>query len=82
MLNTNPMHREYSIAFAREDGSWDIVETVFVQDSSRISTAAANRRANQVAQEAYDGLEWYVLDAQGNNINGQTEHGAASGDNQ
>jgi hypothetical protein len=70
MANTNPMTREYSIAFAREDGSFEIVEAVFVQDSSRISTAEANRRANQVAEEQYHGQDWYVLDADGNNING------------
>ena len=66
----NPMSRDYSIAFVREDGGWDIVEQIHVIDSRRISNEEAHKRANETAEENYPGGNWYVLDANGNNING------------
>lgn len=51
----------YSIAFAREDGSFDVVESFLAID---------NDAANDYAEEHYDGQEWYVLDAAGRNVNG------------
>ena len=52
---------EYRIAFAKADGSWDVVETF---------RAADNDAANEFAEDNYDDQEWYVLDASGRNING------------
>lgn len=52
---------EYRIAFAREDGSWDVVETFQAIDDTD---------ANLHAETVYAGREWYVLDATGRNING------------
>ena len=51
----------YSIAFAKADGSWDIVQT-FV--------ASNDDAANAWAEKNYAGQEWYVLNANGDNING------------
>ena len=52
---------DYSVAFVRYDGSWDIVETF---------RAAGDAAANAYAEENYGEQEWYVLDANGRNING------------
>lgn len=51
----------YSLAFAKEDGSWDIVQTFM---------AGGDDEANGWAEKHYAGQEWYVLDANGRNING------------
>jgi len=51
---------EYHIAFIMESGEWDVVETFH---------AATNAAANDYAEENYADREWYVLDANGNNIN-------------
>lgn len=52
---------EYRIAFAREDGSWDFVETFQAID---------DEDANLHAEAVYGDREWYVVDAAGRNING------------
>ena len=52
---------EYQIAFAKTDGSWDIVETFLA-----INDAAAN----EYAEQHYANQDWYVLDSSGNNVNG------------
>jgi hypothetical protein len=66
----NPIDRQYSVAFVREDGSWEIAETFWITDSRRIDTADADKLANDHADENYAGRDWYVLDDQGQNING------------
>jgi hypothetical protein len=53
--------KTYQIAFVKEDGSWDIVEQFLADD---------DEDANDYADEAYAGREWFVLDENGNNING------------
>lgn len=53
--------REYRIAYACENGEWDIVDRFMAVDDDG---------ANAYAEEHYDGDEWYVLDANGRNING------------
>lgn len=62
MASTNDdRDRNYSVAFVKADGSWDIVQT-FV--------AADDDSANAWAEQHYADQEWCVLDASGNNING------------
>ena len=56
-----PEDDEFKIAFATESGEWDVVETF---------EAANADAANTYAEENYDGQEWYVLDSDGDNING------------
>jgi hypothetical protein len=51
----------YSIAFTREDGGFDVVESFLAID---------NDAANEYAEQHYDGRPWYVLDPAGRNING------------
>lgn len=51
----------YSIAFMSTDGSFDIVQAF---------TAGNDDAANEYAEQNYAGQEWYVLDANGRNING------------
>jgi len=51
----------YSIAFMKTDGSFDVVQAF---------TAENDHAANEYAEQNYAGQEWYVLDASGNNING------------
>jgi hypothetical protein len=52
----------YRIAFVLEStGGWEVVEEF---------PAANNDAANAYAEEHYAGREWYVIDADGNNING------------
>ncbi len=53
--------REYQIAFVREDGSFEVVQNLL---------AGSDAEANDYAEHAYAGQEWYVLDENGNNING------------
>ena len=55
---------EYRVAFTKEDGGFDVVET-FLADS--------DDTANEHAEQHYEGQEWFVLDAAGNNINGECE---------
>jgi len=52
---------EYRIAFVRENGGWDVVETFHASDDDA---------ANAHAEEHYGEQEWYVLDHTGKNING------------
>jgi hypothetical protein len=52
---------EYRIAFVRESGNWDIVETFH---------AADHDAANAYAEERYADHDWYVIDHTGRNING------------
>ena len=54
--------REYQIAFALEaTGEWEIIKTF---------RAADDAAANAYAEQHYADREWYVLDANGENING------------
>jgi hypothetical protein len=56
------MEREYSIAFVLEGtGGFEVAETF---------TAAGDNAANAHAEEKYPGRPWYVLNANGENING------------
>jgi|LakMenE01Jun11ns_1017448.scaffolds.fasta_scaffold9769384_4 hypothetical protein len=55
--------KEYRIAFVTAAGDWDIAETF---------TAVDDEAANAYAEENYPGQEWYVLDDQLVNINGDT----------
>lgn len=55
------MENEYRIAYAREDGSWDVVEEI---------TARSGDDATAYAERHYGDAEWYVIDADGHNING------------
>lgn len=50
----------YSLAFVKEDGSWDIVQTFVAVDDIG---------ANEWAEQHYSGQDWYVLDWAGRNIN-------------
>ena len=52
---------DYTIAFEKSDGEWDVVETF---------EAADDDAANAYAEQGYAGQEWYVLDTDGDNING------------
>jgi len=52
---------EYRIAYAAGSGEWDVVDTF---------TATDDDAANAFAEATYAGDEWYVLDANGRNING------------
>jgi hypothetical protein len=51
---------QYRIAFTMESGEWDVVETFH---------AASRAAANEYAEQNYGDREWYVLDADGKNIN-------------
>ena len=51
---------EYAIAFMLESGNFEIVERFEAGDDVE---------ANAYAELRYDGREWYVLDADGENIN-------------
>ncbi len=53
--------REYQIAFVKTDGSFDVVQSLL---------AGSDEEANDYASHAYAGREWFVLDENGNNING------------
>ena len=53
--------KTYQIAFVKEDGSWDLVEQFLADD---------DEDANDYADEAYAGREWFVLNESGRNING------------
>jgi hypothetical protein len=53
--------REYRIAFVKEDGSFDVVQRLL---------AGNDAEANDYAEHAYAGQEWFVLDESGRNING------------
>ena len=53
--------REYRIAMAKADGSWDVIETF---------EAADDDAANAYAEQNHADSDWYVLDADGRNING------------
>ena len=56
--------REYRVAFMREDGEFDIVDCFMAVDDSG---------ANAYAETYFGGEEWYVLDADGRNINAGRE---------
>jgi formylmethanofuran dehydrogenase subunit B len=58
---TQDEDERYRIAFAKEDGEFDVVE---------FFSAADDAAANEYAQAAYCDQEWYVLNASGQNING------------
>ena len=51
---------KYKIAYMRESGDWDIV---------REFSAGNNTEAEEYAESEYPGTDWYVLDANNNNIN-------------
>jgi hypothetical protein len=53
--------REYCIAYAAGSGEWDVVDRFLALDDDG---------ANAYAEAIYSGDEWYVLDADGRNING------------
>ena len=54
--------REYRVAFMREsDGSFEVVDFFWAVDDDG---------ANAYAETYFAGREWYVLDRDGNNING------------
>jgi hypothetical protein len=53
-------NQTYHIAYAREDGEFDIVRT-FV--------AMHDHHAMQIAEDTMPGEDWYVLDEEKNNIN-------------
>jgi hypothetical protein len=53
--------KAYQIAVAKEDGSWDILADI---------RAEHDAAANAIADQHYANEEWYVLDANGDNING------------
>lgn len=53
---------EYRVAFMREsDGEFDVVHRFLALDDDE---------ANAYAEARYAGQQWYVLDRDGNNING------------
>jgi len=53
---------EYRIAYMLEaTGEWEVVETFL---------AAGDAAANAYAEQHYSGTDWYVLNADGRNING------------
>ena len=52
--------REYRIALVNNDGSWDVIDTF---------EAADDAAANAYAEEHHADVEWYVIDAEGRNIN-------------
>ena len=54
-------NKNYSLAFVKTDGSWDIPQTFVAVDDDA---------ANEWAEQHYADQEWYVLDAAGRNING------------
>jgi hypothetical protein len=64
MTSDNTTDREYSIAYAAGGGEWDVVDTF---------TATDDDAANTYAEATYSGDEWYVLDANGRNINGGSD---------
>ena len=53
-------NQTYHIAYAREDGEWDIVRTF---------AAMHDHHANQIAEDTMIDENWYVLDDEKNNIN-------------
>ena len=53
-------NQTYHIAYAREDGEWDIVQTF---------DAMHDHHANQIAEDTMIDENWYVLDDEKNNIN-------------
>jgi len=59
---------DYRIAFADESvaGGFHVVESF---------TAAGDDAANAYAETEYAGREWYVLNAKGENINGDNNNG-------
>jgi len=53
--------REYRIALVMADGEWEVIDTF---------QAADDDAANAYAEEHHGDSDWYVLDANGRNING------------
>jgi mannose-1-phosphate guanylyltransferase len=53
--------KTYRIAFVKADGSWDYVNEF---------EACDDEAANAYAEETFPGKDWFVIDADGNNING------------
>jgi len=53
--------RQYRIALADTNGEWEVLEWFSAEDDAA---------ANSYADENYPDHEWYVLDYDGNNING------------
>jgi len=56
-----PHDREYRVALAMADGEWEVIDTF---------EAADDDAANAYAEEHHGDSDWYVLDANGRNING------------
>ena len=59
---------KYYLAFAGGDGGFDVVADFEAEDNG-----AANKWAEEIEDELYadyESREWYVLDSEGNNING------------
>ena len=52
--------QEYRIALVNNDGSWDVIDTF---------DALNDAAANAYAEEHHADVEWYVIDAEGRNIN-------------
>jgi hypothetical protein len=61
MTKNNTADREYRIAYAMTNGEWDVVDAFLAADDDA---------ANAYSEATYSGDEWYVLDANGRNING------------
>lgn len=57
--NGNPIVYDYQIAFAKTDGSFDVV---------RQFQSSSDDEANEYAEQEFPGTEWYVL-RDGRNIN-------------
>jgi len=61
--------KAYQLAFSGPGNeTWDIVEQ-FEAENDDAANAWAEANENRMAEQ-YDDTEWYVLDADGNNING------------
>jgi len=59
------IEKEYQIAFVNScSGEFEVVQ---------VFTADGGDAANDFAEKAHPGGEWYVLDAMGRNINGGEE---------
>lgn len=53
--------REYRIAFVRADGEFDVVARFLARD---------DEEANMHAEDLYGDAEWFLLDHNGENVNG------------
>jgi hypothetical protein len=51
----------YQVALMMESGEWDVIDEFY---------AESDEAANEYAESHYAGQEWYVLNKDGENING------------